>query len=343
MAIVGHWESLDEAQKLVQSSLLAGVVQEVYEDGQLLAELPVFAIDSKSILYNRENTLPSAAFYDIHEQIPWQADVDYTTQKEATLKRVARQDVLDKFMMDTYKNPNDYRTIVLSELRKGCMRTVEDKLIYGDIDNDAAEFDGISQLFDTDAVGGEAFTAATNLQMYDMGGAAAPASIMVMRQLIDAVRPKPDILLMTRTFRNTLSATAFEKGIVLANAQPVGNISYGKDDFGKRIDYFDGIRILISDYLVNEVDNTGIKDPGNDSGVCSVYAIRFGQIVEGGLCLCIGGSTGGPEFFMMKELEALEDYDASGLRLTAYCCLALGSTKSLARITSIDENGAIVA
>ena len=343
MAIVGHWTTLVEAQKLVQSTLLAGIVQETYEEGQLLAELPVFAINSKSITYNRENTLPSAAFYDIHEQIPWQADVDYATQKEATLKRVARQSILDKFMMDTYKDPNDYRSIVTAGLRKGCLRTIEDKLIYGDIDNDAAEFDGISQVFDTDAADGDAFTSATNSQMYDMGGAAAPASIGILRQLVDQVRPKPDILLMTRTFRNTLSATAFEKGIVLSNAQPVGNISYNKNEFGTRIDYFDGIRILLSDFLLNEVDNTGIKDPGNDSGVCSVYAIRFGQIMDGGLCLCIGSSTGGPQFFMIKELEALEDFDAGGIRLTAYCCLALGSTKAIARVHSIQEAGAIVA
>ena len=117
MAIVGHWESLTEAQKLVQSKLLAGIVQEVYEEGHLLSMLPVMAIDSQSLVYNRESTLPSANFYDIHEQIPWTADVDYTAQKTVTLKRVARQDVLDRFMMDTYKDPNDYRTIVLSELR----------------------------------------------------------------------------------------------------------------------------------------------------------------------------------------------------------------------------------
>lgn len=340
MAIVGHWESLAEAQKLVQSKLLAGVVQETYEEGQLLKELPVFSIDSKSILYNREKTLPSAAFYDIHEQIPWVADVDYTAQKEVTLKRVARQDVLDKFMMDTYKDPNDYRTIVLSGLRKGCMRTIEDKIIYGDIDNDAAEFDGISQLFDTDAVGSELFTAATNLQMYDNGGNAV--SMTVMRQLVDTVRPKPDLLLMTRTMRNMFSAASFEAGVVLANAKPTGMISYGKNEFGTRIDYFDGIRILVSDYLFSEVNDTGIKAPAYTQLV-SIYAIRFGQIMDGGLCLCIGGNTGGPEFFMMRELEALEDYDASGMRLTAYCALALGSTKALARITTIDEKGSVIA
>ena len=339
MPIVGHWESLSEAQKLVQSKLLAGVVQETYEEGSLLHELPVFAIDAKTVSYNRESTLPSAAFYDIHEQIPWTADVDYTTQKEATLKRVARQDILDRFMMDTYKNPNDYRSIILSELRKGCMRTLEDKFIFGDIDNDAAEFDGIGHLFDTDAVGGEVFTTATNLQMYDMGDAAL--SIMTLRNLIDAVRPKPSILLMQRTLRNLLSAAAFEKGI--ASTYPVAQVTYAKDEYGTRIDFFDGVRILVSDYMLDEVDHTGDKDSGNDSKIASIFAIRFGQIIDGGLCLCIGGRTGGPELFHMVELEELEDYDAAGIRLTAYCCLALGSSKGLARITSIDTELAVIA
>ena len=99
MAIVGHFASLSEAQKLVQSKLLAGVVQEVYEEGQLLRRMPVMTIDSRSVIYNREETLPSAAFYDIHEQIPWTADVAYTAQVEVWLKRIARQDILDKFMM----------------------------------------------------------------------------------------------------------------------------------------------------------------------------------------------------------------------------------------------------
>ncbi len=332
MAIVGHFESLAEARKLVQSKLLAGVVQEIYEEGSLLPELPVFVIDSKSVLYNRESVLPSAAFYDIHEQIPWTADTSYTTQKEAVLKRVVRQDVLDRFMMDTYKDPNDYRTIILSQLRKGCMRTIEDKMIYGDVDNDAAEIDGISQLFDTDAAESDAFTAATNIQMYDMGDAAV--SIAILRDLIDRVRPKPDILLMKRTLRNRLSAAAFEKGI--ASTYPVAQVTYSQDQYGKRIDWFDGIRIKVSDYMLDEVDHTGIKDPGNDSLIASIYAIRFGQIMDGGLSLCIGGQTGGPEFFRIVELDELEDYDASGIRLTAYFCLALGSSLAMARIHSID-------
>ena len=332
MAIVGHFKDLDEAQKLVQSVLLKGVVQEVYEEGQLLHMLPVTVIDSKSIKYNREKTLPGAAFYDIHEQIPWSADVDYATQVEASLKRVVTQDILDNFMLKTYKDPNDYRSIVLSELRKGVMRTIEDKLIYGDDSTYPKEFDGLNELVDGTHAGGAK-------QIIDQGGAAAPLTLANLRKLIDLVKPKPDILLMTRTMRNTLSAAAWEKGLVLANAQPVGTISYAKDEFGARVEYFDGVRIVVSDYLVNEADNTGKKSAA--SGMCSIYAIRFGQIQDGGLCLVVGGETGGVDFFKMTELEALEDYDAAGIRLTAYCGLALGSTKALAKIESIDEDGVI--
>jgi len=340
MAIVGHWDSLAEAQKLVQSKLLAGVVQEIYEEGSLLSKMPVFAINSLNIVYNRQVAPGSAAFYDIHEQIPFTAD-QTQTQVTVALKRVARQDILDRFMMDTYKDPNDYRSIVLSQLRLGCMRTIEDKLIYGDVDNDAAEFDGIGHLFNTDAFDGDDWgvTAAHDAQLFDMGDNAL--SIMRLRELIDKVRPKPDILLMSRTLQNRLSAASFEVGIS-ANV-PGGIIQMVKGDFGSRIPYFDGIPIHISDFMLDEVDDTGDKDPGNDSLIQSIYAIRFGQIADGGLCLCIGGQTGGPEFFRMVELDDLEDYDAGAIRLVAYCSPALGSTKGLARIHSIDTAAAVAA
>jgi len=339
MAIVGHFDSLAEAQKLVQSQLLAGVVQEIYEEGQLLQRLPVTTIDSKTLQYNRESTLPSAAFYEIHEQIPWSAEVSFT-QVEVGLKIIVRQDVLDNFMMKTYRNPNDYRTIILKNLAKGCMRTIEDKLIYGNIDNDAAEFDGIGHMLPADIAGSEQWLAA-NPQAWDMGNAAL--SMIRMRELIDKVKPKPSILLMTRTMRNYLSSIAFEKGIVLANANPI-MLSSGENKFGARIDYFDGVPIQISDYqggTYGETDNT-VNKAAAATGISSIWAIRFGNILDGGLSLVTGGDTGGMAFFKVTELDALEDYDASGIRLTAYAALAQGSSKATAVIHSIDEDATVV-
>ena len=337
IAIVGHWADLAEAQKLVQSKLLAGVVQEVYEEGQLLQMLPVMAINAKSIIYNRETTPPSAAFYDIHEQIGWTADVTQT-QKEVELKRVARASILDRFMMDTYKDPNDYRTIVLSQLSKGCLRTIEDKIIYGDIDNDAAEFDGIGHLFEEDASAGDDWTDASgSVQQFDEEDGAM--SCAVLRQLIDRVKPRPDILLMTRTSRNMLSAAQFEVG--LAATYPQSVITIKKNEFGGRTDYFDGVRIVVSDYLAHENSDSGDKDA--TTAFVSVFAMRFGQLMDGGLCLCVGGRTGGPDFFNVTELDDLEDYDASGIRLVAYCSLALGGSQSLARIHGITDTTAVTA
>jgi len=64
--------------------------------------------------------------------------------------------------------------------------------------------------------------------------------------------------------------------------------------------------------------------------------------MDGGLTLITGGDTGGMDFFNMVELENLEDYDAGGIRLVAYCAMAQGSSKATAVIHSIDEDGVIV-
>lgn len=336
MAIVGYFSSLAEAQKFVQSKLLAGVVQEIYEVGQLLPMLPVFTIDSKDIQYNRQTTPPSASFYDIHEQIPFTAQAT-GDQKTLELKRVSQAAILDRFMMDTYKDPNDYRTLILSGLTLGCLRTMENKLIYGDIDNDAAEFDGIGHLFEQDAADGDTFTG-TYPQQLDEGGA---LSIQNLRKLIDRVRPKPDILLMTRTMQNTISAAAFEVGI--STNVPGGLISMTKNEFGTRVPFFDGIRIVISDYLSeDEVDNTG-DESSSTTTLSSIFAIRFGQLMDGGLSLAIGGRTGGVDFFHMDEIPVMEDYDAEALRLTAYAGPGLGSSVGMARIHSIATTTAVTA
>ena len=321
MAIVGHWKDLTELSKLVQDKLLlAGVIEEIVEEGQLLPKLPVFSIDTKSIIYYREKTLPSANFYGIGEQIPWSADVEYSDQVECTLKRIARQDALDNFVMKTYRNPNDYRAMVLSQLRKGCMRTIENKLIYGDSSVDIKEFNGLRVL--TDA------TMST-----DQNGALSLANL---RLAIDKVKPKPDFILMPFELQRRMDAATWEAGI---NAGAIIRVAAGPQGLGERVTWFENVPIVPSDYLVKE-NADGKEDTAGTR--YSVYLVRLGQIQQGGVSLAVGGETGGPDFFHITELDELEDYDAGGIRLVAYCALALGSTKSLYHIHNIAD-AAIVA
>lgn len=316
--IIGHWSSLSEAQKLVQDKLLiAGCIEEIIEEGQLLPKLPLFAIDSKSIIYHRENTLPSAKFYGIGEQIPWTADVTYSVPVELSLKRIARQDVLDNFLMKNYRNPNDYRTQVLSELRKGCMRTIEDKLIYGDATADVKEFDGLSRL-----------------AVAEMRASLAGAlSLAQLRLFIDKVRPKPDFILMPFELQRRMDAAMWEAGI---SANAIIRVAADARGLGERVTYFEGIPILPSDYLVAEAIDGRTKWVSGTK-YYSIYLVRLGQIQAGGVCLAIGGDTGGPDFFHIVELDELEDFDAGGIRLVAYAALALGSTKALAQIYAITD------
>ena len=318
MAIVGHFENLAEAQKLVQSKLLAGVVEETIEEGQLLPRLPVVTINSKTLLYNRESTLPSADFYDIHEQIPWTADVDYATQVEVTLKRVIRQDILDNFMLKTYKDPNDYKTQIISELRKGCMRTVESTLLYGDATGTHKEFDGLMKL------------CAAAMKVNEGSGALSLAN---WRQLFDTMKLKPHQWLTPHEIARRVDAAYQEAAI--GGTLTSGLLTYGKGDAGAQQSYFMGIPIVRSDYMTMTETAGGWPETGG--ATASILGLHFGQIMEGGICLCTGGDTGGVDFFNLVELDELEDYDAGGIRLVAYCALANGSTKSLGLLHSITD------
>lgn len=322
MGIIGHWNDLAEAQKLVQDKLLlAGVVETVIEEGRLLPKLPVFAIDSKSILYNRESTLPSADFYDIGEPIPWTSNVIYT-QVELSLKRLAVSRILDNFMLKTYKNPNDYKAQVLKELTKGTLRTIEDYLIYGSSAVNAKQFDGLHRMA---TVGCAKDT--------DMG--ALGLSLATLRATIDAVKPKPDFILMPYEIQRRMDAALFEAGI---SANSIIRVATDAKGLGERVTYFEGTPIVPTDYLVAETDGSpGTKNTTGASLRYSILLVRLGQIMDGGICMCIGGETGGPDFFRVVELDELEDYDASGIRLVAYCALAVGSVKSLARIYDVTD------
>jgi hypothetical protein len=334
MAIVGHWASLEEAQKLVQSKLIAGLIQETWMEGGILEKLPITGIDSLSLEYLRETTVPGADFYDIHEQIPWKSGQTYSEKVSVSLKRAARQDIIDHFIAKNWKNPNDYKAMMLSELRKGCVQTINDRLIYGNASSNPKEFTGLYGLV-------------TAAQSIDAGQAAL--SIYNLRCLVDLVKPRPDFLLMPKVISRRLDmavTTGISTGGANTNAVQVG-VTAGTDRFGARMLFFDGIPIIATDYMGPETNDTGVlfsnvrlKNPAGTN--YSIIAVRLGSIEDGGVTLLCGAETGGPDFFRVLELSDLEDYDAGGIRLVAYTSLANGSTKSIAVMHDV-TNAAVTA
>lgn len=326
MAITGYFSSPDELVKLVQSKLLAGIVPTIYETGQLIPMLPITTIDSYYLKWNKEGTLPTVSAKSMGEQYTWQ-EVAAHTQATLYLKEFGDQWALTGMAQETYKDPNDYKAIMLKEIIKGALRTIEDKLVYGDAATYTKEFDGLDKL--CPATAAHAFGAN---QDKDAGGATGELTIADLLELMRMCKPKPSFILMPPLLKEKLFIYSMGKaGAIIMARSP--------NEFGKLVESVNGVPIVTSDYLTYETDNTGAKTTSGN--LRSVYAIATGSIESGGVSLCVGGKTGGRDFFEVNFFEKLEAYNAEGIRAYCYCALACGSGKSISRIHSVDQTAAV--
>jgi hypothetical protein len=335
MSIVGHYASLAEAQKFVTDKLLAGLIEETIEEGQLASVLPLTEIDTRVLKYNREGVMQDASFFGIHDQIPWSRGAT-VVQKEAELKRALRQDILDEFIQSTYRDPNDYKTSMISQLRKGVMRTIEDRFIYGDATVNPKEFDGLHKIV------------AEENKAIHQGSSTTPGALSLrnMRILGDRVRPMgPDFYLVSRDFARRFDEVA-QFGVQTGSTNAtfsVGSVSFGTNELGKRITMFDLTPIVRTDYITEteSIANGAFSSKTGGTGT-TIFAVKLGDLLSGGLTMLVGGGSGsGPNLFRVREFDALEDYDAMGVRLVSYVAMALGSSHGIAAIDGIDATAPI--
>ncbi len=320
MAIIGYWNSLAEAQKLTQSILLSGVIEEIIEEGQLIPRLPVTQIDGKDLVYNREVNTPSADFYDIGEEIASQAAETYD-QITSTLKRAIGQWDLDAFITATYRNINDVKALAIQRARKGVLRTIENELIYGDDSTLTKRFDGLHVL-----------VGPTTGQTINQGASSTGAALSLanLDKLIDLVKPAPNLLLMNFEMQRRLSAVGrggtTSYPVVQMPESPGGDIQ-------PMVTAYRGIPIQRTDYLTQTEDiSSGDFSAKTGGATTSIFAIRFDAIDMGGVSLI----TGNPAFEVF-EWEKLENKDAGRIRLVWYLTLGMGSTLSLACIDGITD------
>jgi len=331
----GHWDSLAECQKLTQSMLIPGVIEETIKRGNILEYAPVAqaANSGKSIKWLRENatTEDDVADVTIGEQLSWTEGVTYT-EVETELKISYLQRKLDNFVESIYGNINNYQAQKLKEMQKGVMLKLGDKMIYDDI-----TYGGAKQVDGMHALAAE--QNGTNLDIDEGEGA---LSLRNLRILLDAMQYGCDMFYVPFELGRRIDASYQEAGI--ASYVGMGQVSFGWTEAGKRITFFDSIPIVRSDYLVAEQANTG---QGSDarakysSGtqMYSIFGIKFGQVMmqQPGLSVGFGGTSGFGQFFKVVVFDELEDFDAGGIRVVTYTTPMLGSTKCLGRIHDITD------
>ncbi len=290
--------TLIDASRLSTDTLLTGVIEAIVQESPVLQRLPFIEIVGNGLTYNRENVPPTADFYDVGDD--WDESTPTFTQATATLRILGGDADIDNFLKATRSNLQDLEAAVVHLKAKAVQALFDDTFINGDATANPRSFDGLDRLCDPS-------------QEVSMGTNGATLTLDKLDELIDRVRGgKPDLLLMSRRSRRTLNEIARLSG---------GFLEADRDEFGRMVQYYDGIPIGINDYIADD------QAVGSSSDCSTIYAMQFG---EGGLA----GLTA-PGGLTVERVGSLETKDATRIRVKWYAGLALFNSVKLARLTGV--------
>ena len=304
--------TLAEASKLSNDLLLQGVVETIVKESPILQVMPFVEIVGNGLTYNQENTLPGIDFYDVGDT--WTESTPTFDQKTANLKIMGGDADVDNFLKATRSNVQDLEAAVVELKAKALKNKFEDTFIYGDSVSNAKQFDGLRKLINTGTASGQVIAA---------GVSGATFTLSMLDQLIDAVKGgKPDILLMSRRSRRKINALVRASG---------GMMESNRDNWGNFIQYWDGVPIGVSDWILDTHVVANSVETAITGGTCStIYALQMG---EGALC----GLTA-PGFITVEPIGSLETKDASRNRIKWYVSLALFSAIKAAALIGVQDN-----
>ncbi len=303
--------TLAEAAKLSNDMLRQGVVETIVKESPVLRQLPFIEIVGNGLTYNRESSLPSIDFYDVGD--PWAESTPTFDQRTANLKIMGGDADVDNFLKATRSNIQDLEAAVIEIKAKALKDKFEETFIYGDAAVNAKQFDGLRKLIDTATAGSQVVAA---------GAAGAPLTLAMLDQLIDVIKGgRPDLLLMSRRTRRKINALVRASG---------GMMETDRDNWGNFIEFWDGVPIGVSDWILDTHIVAGSVETATTGGTSStVYAIQFG---EGGLC----GLTA-PGYIAAERVGSLETKDATRTRIKWYVALALFATVKAGALIGVQD------
>jgi hypothetical protein len=301
--------TLAEANKYSTNQVLIGVAEEIIKASPLLEFLPFTPVKGNAAQYLRELTIGAGTFFDPGDT--WTEVTPTVTQVVTALKIVGSDADMDKFLATTRSKDQDLVSEVLTMKAKGIAHTIEDTAITGDIAVNAKAFDGLRKLI-------SAFPA----QEVSLGANGGTGSFSGLDQLVDLVKPRPDALLISRRSRRAISKLARAQGSELATAP-------GPGDIGRRIELYDGLPLLVSDFIVDTMTQ------GTSTDCTEIYALVFGPGGVEGLSATAESSDDLANIIQIEEVGTLETKDATRWRLKSYLALALRATVGLGRFYGI--------
>lgn len=287
-----------EAAKLSNDLLLRGVIETIVKESSVLNYLPFMQVTGTSVTYNREATMPAAAFYEPGDT--WTEATPTFTSQSTSLTILGGDADVDNFLQATYADANDIEAEVIANRAKAVAHAFGDSFFNGDTIANPKSFDGLHALIPS----GQTVTAGAN---------GAALTLAMMDELIDKVRPgRTELLLMSKRTRRKLKDLRRTSGNVLET---------GINQFGQQVEMYDGIPIVVDDFIKDDLSM------GTGSNLSTIYAVKFGQ-GSGLMGLEHGGIT-------VERVGELETKDATRTRIKWYTGLALFSELGAAKLVGV--------
>jgi len=314
-------------------------MQTIIYNSPLLPNLPFITINGNSYLYNLETTEAAADWYTVGDT--WVEGAPVWDQRSVALKVLGGDADVDSFIQQTRKD-QDVEAGIIELKSKAIAYKFDVDSILGQTTStkDTKAMTGLMLLLAHCETNTATLTTdwdGPNNSQIILGSSAAstaPVTLTLAKldELIDAVKVMPvDCLLMSKAMRRKVNALAYASGSALVT-QP-------RDEFGRFIQMYNGIPIIVSDRVPDNIINgttstraiaissyvqATARTTGTTGGV--IFAIHFG---EDGLC---GVQNAG---IQVESIGKLETKDAMRTRIKWYCNLALFNTKAIAGLASI--------
>lgn len=290
--------SKTEAAKLSNNLLLRGVIETVVKESSVLSYLPFMQVTGTAVTYNREATMPAAAFYEPGDT--WTEATPTFTQETAQLAILGGDADVDNFLQATYSDTNDIEAEVVANRAKAVAHAFSDSFFNGDVSTNTKSFDGLHTLIPA-------------AQTIEAGTNGAALTLDMMDELIDRVRPgKPELLFMSKRTRRKLKDLRRTSGSVLETSV---------NQFGQQVEWYDGIPLVVDDFI------SETQAQGTATDATSIYAVKFGQ-GAGVLGLEHGNIT-------IERVGELESKDATRTRIKWYCGLGLFNELGAAKLVGL--------
>ncbi len=312
--------NLADYQRLSQDELIAGIFDDILTTSELAPWLQFKGHSGNAFLYDRESTLPTVSTTSVGATL---TDSTMTTaQTSRSLAEIYVQLPLDRFGMQTKGNVNDQKALHLSKMSKAMARRLEDFVVTGSTATTATEPEGLTALLIDDS---RFLMADDGSTPSPIAGAETELTLDRLAAMIDMVEGgKPTILMMNKTMRRKVSSLArvSGSGIQLTSVEL----------FGHQYTAYDGIPIVINDYITNAEQYENSGGWGNSTAT-SIFALKFGEENQG-FTLMHNGEVMSPD---VQDIGIKETKNENLYRMFVYYNTAIFSKLSCAGLAGIDS------